>query len=109
MHLGKTVTAANDLSDSKMMELILSWSQMAVIRPPSEVFEEKTSPCLVLVGGDKPHTIMNRVEFDPVFLPDHLFPLLLSFSSFIPSDFPTSSSQTGVSWMKCASIINLNA
>ena len=67
---------------------------------------------LVFIGGDKHHGIMNRVEFDLVFLPGHLFPLLSSFSSFVPSRFPrlpTSSSQAGVSWMKLASIINSNA
>lgn len=52
-----------------MMESILPWSQVAVIRSPSEVFEDKTSPCLEFAGGAKPHTIMNRVEFDPVLFP----------------------------------------
>lgn len=61
MCLGKAVTAANDLSDCKIMELILSWSQVEVIGSTNKVFEEKSSPCLVFVGGDKPHTIMNRV------------------------------------------------
>lgn len=74
---------------------------MAVIRSANKVFEEMSSSCLVFVGGDKPHTIMNRVEL--VLLPGHLLPLLSCFRSFITSGFrslPTSSLQAVVSWMK---------